>query len=234
MIPPNYTYQLSNARGDQEVRLLQCNYLPLAMLVMPIPEFFFNNEVVDYDILYSEDESRRSPRRCRSSGDDAAGERGIRAMWVGNFFPDMKTWDELEAHRQRGAGGSVIDFRSRTGRGGHMSVFPVGTYKIAHRHGPGTVIVIPDGEGFSVLWPPGQRGPESLRAMGRGERLRAAEPVVPPALQHGQRRPPATSPSRAPAQCSIPKRACTSGRSSTSTRTRRSGAASRPSWPRRV
>ena len=157
MIPPNYTYQLSNARGDQEVRLLQCNYLPLAMLVMPTPEFFFNTEVVDYSILYSEDAQSTFSQAVKIERDEQdAGERGVRAMWIGNFFPDMKAWGELEAHRQRGAGGSVVDFRSRTGRGGHMSVFPVGTYKIAHRHGPGTVIVIPDGEGFSVLWPPGK------------------------------------------------------------------------------
>jgi mannose-6-phosphate isomerase-like protein (cupin superfamily) len=154
MIPPNYTYQLSNARGDQEVRLLQCNYLPLAMLTIPVPEYFFNSEYVDLSFAYGEESEAFS--EAKQVERDDPGERGIRALWVGNFFPDMKAWDKLEAHRRRGAGGSVVDFRSRTGRGGHMSVFPVGTYKMAHRHGPGTVIVIPEGTGFSVLWPSGR------------------------------------------------------------------------------
>jgi hypothetical protein len=38
----------------------------------------------------------------------------------------------------------------------HMSVFPARTYKKAHRHGPGRVIVIPGGEGYSVMWQEGQ------------------------------------------------------------------------------
>jgi hypothetical protein len=37
-----------------------------------------------------------------------------------------------------------------------MSVFPAQTYKKAHRHGPGFVIVIPGGAGYSVMWPEGQ------------------------------------------------------------------------------
>ncbi len=37
----------------------------------------------------------------------------------------------------------------------HMSVFPSRTYKKAHRHGPGVVIVIPSGEGYSIMWPEG-------------------------------------------------------------------------------
>ena len=36
-----------------------------------------------------------------------------------------------------------------------MSVFDARTYKKAHRHGPGRVIVVPTGEGYSVLWPEG-------------------------------------------------------------------------------
>ena len=36
-----------------------------------------------------------------------------------------------------------------------MSVFPAQTYKKGHRHGPGFVIVIPGGEGYSVMWQPG-------------------------------------------------------------------------------
>jgi hypothetical protein len=39
---------------------------------------------------------------------------------------------------------------------GHMSVFPSQTYKKAHRHGPGVVIVIPAGEGYSVMWEEGK------------------------------------------------------------------------------
>lgn len=33
-----------------------------------------------------------------------------------------------------------------------MSAFDAKTYKKAHRHGPGRVIVIPSGEGYSTLW----------------------------------------------------------------------------------
>jgi gentisate 1,2-dioxygenase len=79
------------------------------------------------------------------------------AFWVGNFFPDMRAWDRLVPFRNRGAGGHVVWIRFPGSTFvAHMSVFPARSYKKAHRHGPGTVIVIPSGEGFSVMWPEGQ------------------------------------------------------------------------------
>jgi hypothetical protein len=78
------------------------------------------------------------------------------AYWVGNFFPDMGIWDNLSPHRGRGAGGlSVKILFPGTGMSASMSVFDAGMYKKAHLHGPGRVIVIPAGVGYSVLWEPG-------------------------------------------------------------------------------
>jgi oxalate decarboxylase/phosphoglucose isomerase-like protein (cupin superfamily) len=151
LVPGNYPYQISNTTGNQRVRLLHTNYLPLAMSTMPYPEFFFQNPMAD-------------PKRIPADGgefystaqalDRASAGGRVRQTWSGNFFPDMRAWDKLVPFYGRGAGGTAV-FVEFPGSPmtAHMSVFPPKSYKKGHRHGPAFVIVIPAGEGYSIMWP---------------------------------------------------------------------------------
>ena len=149
LIPRGTYRQFSNARGNEPARLLHNNYLPVAMTMEPDPDFFFKNSFSHPDLLQA------SEGEMYSVASRAPGMRRG-ASWYGNFFTDMGAWDQLVPHRKRGGGGYVVDIDiPNSVMGGHMSVFPPGTYKKAHRHGPGRVIVIPAGEGYSILWPEG-------------------------------------------------------------------------------
>jgi quercetin dioxygenase-like cupin family protein len=149
VIPQGAYRQFSNARGDQPARIVHNNYLPLAMSLVPDPGFFYNNAYEDPGLLEAKEGELYSVAKRAEGG------RG--ATWHGNFFTDLAAWDGLVPHRQRGGGGHVVDISFPASEmGGHMSVFPTGTYKKAHRHGPGVVIIIPSGEGYSIMWQEGQ------------------------------------------------------------------------------
>ncbi len=149
LIPRGAYRQFSNARGDRPARLLHNNNLPVAMSLNPDPDFYFNNPYEAPGLLEAKE------GELYSVATRIAGGRG--SSWYGNFFTDMAAWDGLVPHRQRGGGGHVVDVAfPNSETNGHMSVFPPGTYKKGHRHGPGVVIVIPTGEGYSIMWPEGQ------------------------------------------------------------------------------
>jgi len=149
LLPANTTHQISNVSGTTPARLLHYNFLPMAMAAIPDPDFFYNNPMLDPNGSVLGDD-RFSQAKA------VPGPRG-RSAWVGNFFPDMAAWDRLDPLRERGAGGRSVSVEfPNSPHHCHMSVFPSRTYKRAHRHGPGFVIVIPGGDGFSVMWEEGQ------------------------------------------------------------------------------
>jgi mannose-6-phosphate isomerase-like protein (cupin superfamily) len=157
MLPHDCHHQFSNMAGDQPVRLLHYNYLPIACSVQEAslyvdhpPERASTAEVGDF---YSEAKVIQDTDGRYTIG------RTLN-FWYGNFFPDMRAWDKLDPLKTRGAGGHSVQIQFPGSQNScHMSVFPARTYKKAHRHGPGRVIVIPGGEGFSVLW---QEGHEKI------------------------------------------------------------------------
>jgi oxalate decarboxylase/phosphoglucose isomerase-like protein (cupin superfamily) len=155
LIPGTCHWQVSNLQGNEIVRLLHCNYLPLAMAAVPNLEFLFKNPLTDSTRLASINGDVYSEAKVEFLPDVGRGGEG-RNIWVGNFFPDMRAWDRLDTFKRRGAGGRVV-WVGFPGSpiSGHMSVFPARTYKKGHRHGPGYMIVIPAGEGYSIMWPEG-------------------------------------------------------------------------------
>jgi oxalate decarboxylase/phosphoglucose isomerase-like protein (cupin superfamily) len=154
LLPRNCTHQLTNTQGNSPTRLLHCSYLPLAMMTVSEPRFFFNNPYSGDSLATQGADPFSEAKAIEQTG--SSGPRGG-VFWFGNFFPNMRAWDNLVPFKGRGAGGHVVWVRfPRSPMTAHMSVFPAQSYKKAHRHGPGFVIVIPSGQGFSVMWREGQ------------------------------------------------------------------------------
>jgi mannose-6-phosphate isomerase-like protein (cupin superfamily) len=155
LIPHGAHHQFSNMQGDKPVRLLHYSYLPLGLSAVPDPDFFFNNPRATADDLAEQEDFFSEAKMVQAAEADEA--LGLRVFWYGNFFPDMKAWDKLDTNNRRGAGGKSVFIQFPNSEvSAHMSVFAPQTYKKAHRHGPGRAIVIPAGEGYSIMWEEGK------------------------------------------------------------------------------
>ena len=181
-IPVNYSYELSNARGDRPALTLHVNLLPdghghesrrgllLQQLVRgPQPALWELSEV----LLCC-----GSPGAAVGAGEFLVGARSMgyepgsgagtlaaerasstpgRLRWYGNFFPDLSVWDKLEAGGSAGRlsyrGGIFFPGSAFSTR---LMVLPSRRYRAAHRHAAGVTIVgIQEADGFVLMWPEG-------------------------------------------------------------------------------
>jgi mannose-6-phosphate isomerase-like protein (cupin superfamily) len=159
LLPRHHFHQFSNTHGSRPARLLHYNYFPLLLSASPEPAAFISTDrgeagepmhAVDLEALYAE------PELKTTSSEDVSWKRR-ESVWVGSFFPDMSAWDKLKVNQRRGAGGRSVAMEFPGSEiSCHMSMFPPRTYKKGHRHGPGRAIVIPAGEGYSVMWEEGK------------------------------------------------------------------------------
>jgi oxalate decarboxylase/phosphoglucose isomerase-like protein (cupin superfamily) len=159
LLPRHHFHQFSNTHGSQPARLLHYNYFPLLLSASPDPDAFISTNrgeagepvnAMDLEEMYAE------PWVKVTSDEDVIWKRR-QQVWVSSFFPDMSAWNKLHASQGRGAGGRSVAMEFPGSEiSCHMSMFPPRTYKKAHRHGPGRAIVIPAGEGYSVMWEEGK------------------------------------------------------------------------------
>jgi len=141
-IPLNATYQNFNGSGTEPARYIAVTNAPPMMRLFKDNKFIFNS-----DFKF---ESRFAGEEDYFNGN---GKLYKRRIWESNFVanaPDMA----LYGWKERGAGGinAMLEMANNNMKS-HISEFPVGTYKKAHRHGPGAHLVLLSGTGgFSLVW----------------------------------------------------------------------------------
>jgi hypothetical protein len=143
--PLNTTYRHENLDAARPLRLLMVTNAPLILSLFHDERFVFDCPV-------------QFPSRFQGQADffvDPGRYLGGR-VWRTNFVPNVREF-ALMQWQARGAGARSYHLSmSENTMACHLSEFAVGTYKKAHRHGPGAHVVILKGEGYSLLWQEGQ------------------------------------------------------------------------------
>ena len=144
-VPLNAWYQHFNGQGDETVRLFCVNNMPIIFNMFHSPDFIFSTP---YDFR---DRFNGEPEYFSGKGKSHPGR-----IWETNFIPDSRNF-ALQEWKERGVGGKNVMVEMADGvMAAHISEFPVGTYKKAHRHGPGFNVLIIKGKGFSLFWKEGE------------------------------------------------------------------------------
>ncbi|GAA5178589.1 hypothetical protein GCM10023322_06110 [Rugosimonospora acidiphila] len=142
-IPLNVHYQHHNASRVDPARLVATNNAPVYMNLIHNLDFIFGT---DFDF------TDRFTGDTQFDGDTV--DQGFR-LWETNFIADVNQVPLIKRPTRGGSNRQLELVNSSIGA--HLSEFPVGTYKKAHRHGAGTHIVITSGEGYSLMWREGER-----------------------------------------------------------------------------
>ena len=143
-IPLNASYIHFNGSRDEAVRLFAGTTCPRMINIFHNEDFIFRNPFTFRDRFHEGDEFLRYNKHMAER------------YWETNLVPDVNQFP-LDDFPMKGKGVRHMRFTlADTTYGCHVSEFPPGCRSTFHRHGPGAVIIITQGEGYVVLWKDGK------------------------------------------------------------------------------
>ena len=152
--PPLNTWREHVNRGQVPARLIAVTDLPIVMDLFHNAKFIFNNDFVFTDRYDGQkDFFECGPHKIRKgSAPGVTSEGKGRDNYECSLIPDARTLTLFDAPaRGRKNRTTEIQLADNTLQC-HISEFPVGTYKRAHRHGPGSHVLVIGGRGYTLLW----------------------------------------------------------------------------------
>lgn len=146
-IPMNAWHQHFNGSGSEPARYVAMTSAPRVLNTFNNWEFVFENPFVFQDRFTGEEGYFKQADWVPGLGSRS---------WLTNFVTDVRAC-EMNKREGRGRGAKSVAFGLVDGTlRSHISSWPIGTYKKAHRHGPGIHVLILRGQGYSLMWQEGK------------------------------------------------------------------------------
>ena len=162
-IPPNVNFQHMNTDSKHPARYYSSTTAPIMFDLFGNEDFIFNSNYRFLDRFVGPQKDYPTQFKSWSRNEFPP------QVWETNFVSDISSFDKLGGFEGRGKGNRGVLFKLSNGRSRvHISEFPEGTYKKAHRHGPAANVIITAGKGYSLMW----QGDKELKdVVGRAVRI---------------------------------------------------------------
>ena len=154
--PPLNVWRRHYNRGGQPARLVAVTDAPVVFDLFHSADFIFNNSFVFRDRYNNQPGyftfNQSKMRKGGTAATFGEGERGAVGILDTGYVPDVNRLELFEAKSRGYKNKSLEMVLSDNAMQAHISEFEVGTYKRAHRHGPGSHVMVLGGAGYSLMW----------------------------------------------------------------------------------
>lgn len=153
--PPLNVWRQHFNRGAKPALFLSMTNAPMVIDLFHNNDFVFNNDYAFRDRYNGEPDFFGSgPDKMfhKETTHEESEIKGGVHTWDSGFVPDVRNIG-LKEVKERGADNSRIELQlADNSLQAHVSQFGVGSYKKAHRHGPGSHVVMLNGTGYTLMW----------------------------------------------------------------------------------